>query len=209
MKLNLLICLCRCCGQSSSTRSAGTSEQPWENVGTVQWISFLMIPCGTSSGTWWVASKKCKLTSRLLKPLWTVLHQRWPWVQWIQKSSCKLKFGGVNSRFLLLHIDMPMSKPHIYILVYECCTFMIMALVQSVLSGITRKAAFEFSPFTLWSCFMYFASVWMQILHPPQRPTCSLKPHERWTDPHSRCFVYMAFLVDITEDMCAFILHVK
>lgn len=49
--------VCRCCGQSSSTRKAAISGRPSEGAGTAQWISCLMIPCGTSSGTWWVTNE--------------------------------------------------------------------------------------------------------------------------------------------------------
>lgn len=49
--------MCRCCGQSSSTRNVATSERPLGSAGIAQWISCLMIPCGTSSGTWWVSNK--------------------------------------------------------------------------------------------------------------------------------------------------------
>lgn len=47
---------CRCCGLSSSTRNVAVSERRWGSVETVLWTSCLMIPCGTSSGTWWVTA---------------------------------------------------------------------------------------------------------------------------------------------------------
>lgn len=54
--------VCRCCGQSSSTRNVGTSERPSESAGTVLWTSCLMIPCGTNSGTWWVPMRFIYIT---------------------------------------------------------------------------------------------------------------------------------------------------
>lgn len=35
-------------------RKIATNELPSGSAGTARWISSLMIPCGTSSGTWWV-----------------------------------------------------------------------------------------------------------------------------------------------------------
>lgn len=48
--------LWRCLGQSSSMKRNGLSVLRWgENVKTALWTNSLTIPCGTSSGTWWVS----------------------------------------------------------------------------------------------------------------------------------------------------------
>lgn len=50
-------------------RKIATNELPSGSAGTARWISSLMIPCGTSSGTWWVLIMfECHIHTHTDKP---------------------------------------------------------------------------------------------------------------------------------------------